>query len=216
LTLVAGNLYGTTANGGTTVGDNNGSGTVFELTPPAHGDGLWTETVLYTFEGYNVTPADQANPYGGVVFDPQGDIYGCTTGGAGGVYELTPPVGDGGAWSETKLHTFNNYGEGYGCIDVTFDSAGDLYGANPSSLADEDGGTLFKLTPPTIGRKSWRFAVLHTFGPNAHNPNWFRGGAQPSHGLMFDNATSTLYGMTANGGDLSDQVGVVFSFGPAP
>jgi len=42
----AGNLYGTTALGG-----SNHDGTVFELSPPATAGGAWTETVLYSFQG---------------------------------------------------------------------------------------------------------------------------------------------------------------------
>jgi uncharacterized repeat protein (TIGR03803 family) len=45
------NLYGTTANGGT-----SGFGTVFEVSPPGT---AWTETVLYSFAGSN----DGAYPY---------------------------------------------------------------------------------------------------------------------------------------------------------
>jgi uncharacterized repeat protein (TIGR03803 family) len=40
----AGNLYGTTANGGAC-----GRGSVFELSPPASSGGPWTEKVIYSF-----------------------------------------------------------------------------------------------------------------------------------------------------------------------
>src|SRR5712691_4877753 len=56
----AGNLYGTTSQGGTA-----GKGTVFELTP----DG--TETVLYSFKG----GSDGANPYAGLILDASGALY---------------------------------------------------------------------------------------------------------------------------------------------
>jgi uncharacterized repeat protein (TIGR03803 family) len=46
----AGNLYGTTAFGGT-----SGAGIAFELTKPA-APGDWTETVLYTFTGAATAP----------------------------------------------------------------------------------------------------------------------------------------------------------------
>src|ERR1700729_554227 len=42
-----GNLYGTAAGGGASVG----YGVVFELSPPAGGNGQWTYTLLYTFGG---------------------------------------------------------------------------------------------------------------------------------------------------------------------
>src|ERR1700733_3454783 len=89
----AGNLYGTTAFGGT-----SGSGIVFELTNP-EAPGGWNETVLYTFSG----GSDGSHPYGGLIFDSAGNLYGTTfqggTSNAGTVYELTP--GKGGTWTET-------------------------------------------------------------------------------------------------------------------
>src|SRR6267154_869216 len=41
----AGNLYGTTFNGG----GSAGAGTVYKLSPPAQQGGQWSETVLYSF-----------------------------------------------------------------------------------------------------------------------------------------------------------------------
>jgi uncharacterized repeat protein (TIGR03803 family) len=79
----AGNLYGTTVLGGT-----YGSGTVFELTPATGGS--WTETVLHHFGN----GTDGARPYGGLIFDAAGNLYGTTQqGGAygyGTVFEITP------------------------------------------------------------------------------------------------------------------------------
>jgi uncharacterized repeat protein (TIGR03803 family) len=80
----AGNLYGTTVGGGT-----YGYGTVFELTPIAGGG--WTERVLHNF---NNDGTDGANPYGGLIFDAAGNLYGTTawggTYGTGTVFEITP------------------------------------------------------------------------------------------------------------------------------
>jgi uncharacterized repeat protein (TIGR03803 family) len=78
----AGNLYGTTQNGG------SGGGTIFKLQPS--GGGQWTETILYSFDYSGV------NPFGGVALDNAGNLYGTTVYGGkfgdhGGVaYELTP------------------------------------------------------------------------------------------------------------------------------
>jgi len=73
----AGNLYGTTALGGTSTNCFQGCGTVFELTPA--GGGSWTESVLHSFDG-----SDGSTPYLNVVFDAAGNLYGVTF--AGGVY----------------------------------------------------------------------------------------------------------------------------------
>ena len=62
----SGNLYGTTEAGGP-----NGSGTVYKLTPNGSG---WTESLIYDFPNFN----DGALPYGGLIFDRFGNLYGTT------------------------------------------------------------------------------------------------------------------------------------------
>ena len=82
----AGNLYGTTASGGT-----YGRGTVFQLKPPS-----WAETVLYSFRN-----RDGDFPTSGPIFGLGGALYGttldggyrggiCKHGGCGVVYKLSP------------------------------------------------------------------------------------------------------------------------------
>ena len=70
-----GNFYGTTALGGT-----NDQGTVFELTPGENGD--WTETILHNFNFQN--GVDGISPYGGLISDGAGNLYGTTE--IGGAY----------------------------------------------------------------------------------------------------------------------------------
>ena len=60
----AGNLYGTTVAGGT-----YGNGTVFKV------NGAGVETVLYSVTG----GTDGASPYGGLIRDSAGNLYGTTT-----------------------------------------------------------------------------------------------------------------------------------------
>ena len=80
-------LYGVTGTGGTA-----GDGVIFKLTPPASGQGDWTETILYNFQGGN----DGIAPYGTLIADGNGVLYGSTAGGgsanAGVVFGLTPPA----------------------------------------------------------------------------------------------------------------------------
>ena len=125
-----GNLYGTTLNGGT-----NGTGTVYELSPPAEGGTTWTETILYNFgaagsnDGYNpvagVTLASSTATtlYGTTVCGGTGpavgtemggsymDIpygFGCSN-GSGTVYELSytkPTKKNNGGWKESVLYNF--------------------------------------------------------------------------------------------------------------
>jgi uncharacterized repeat protein (TIGR03803 family) len=78
----AGNLYGTTSEGGL------GSGTIFKLAPI--GGGHWTESVVHSFAG----PPDGGFSYNGMVVDPSGNFYGATVHGGtdndGSVYQFTP------------------------------------------------------------------------------------------------------------------------------
>ena len=99
----AGNLYGTTRQGGT-----HNFGTVFELSP--NSSGTWTETVLYRFLG----GGDGGDAQGGLTFDQSDNLYGTTQqGGAadfGTVFELSP---DGhGGWNETVLYSFQYGNDG--------------------------------------------------------------------------------------------------------
>jgi len=77
----AGNLYGTTAGGGTL-----GAGTAFKLSPGA--GGKWNETVLHNFN------QPGSAPEASLIFDASGNLYGTTTAGGtyggGTVFEITP------------------------------------------------------------------------------------------------------------------------------
>jgi uncharacterized repeat protein (TIGR03803 family) len=201
----AGNLYGTTQEGGDlSQCSPYGCGTVFKLAPNA--DGSWTESVLYSFKGINFSYPN------GLIFDAAGNLYGTTyTGGASGagnVFKLTPNAD--GSWTESVLHSFhNNDAGGAGPLaGLIFDAAGNLYGTTVfggdlrSQLCGSLGcGVVFKLTPNANG--SWTESVLHSFNG--------RDGVGPVGDLTFDPA-GNLYGPTANGG--TDQFGTVFKLTP--
>jgi len=82
----AGNLYGTTFEGGS--GPCSVCGTAFELTPSASGP--WQETVLHSF---GARTGDAGTPEAGVVLDQSGALYGTSqlggTDGLGTVYQIT-------------------------------------------------------------------------------------------------------------------------------
>jgi uncharacterized repeat protein (TIGR03803 family) len=106
----AGNLYGTTADGGDLSGCNfgGGCGLVYELLPG--GDGNWTENVLHAF----LPGADGNSPFAGVTVDSSGNLYGTTLhGGAannGVVFKLAKR--SSGTWPETLLHSFTGGTDG--------------------------------------------------------------------------------------------------------
>src|ERR1019366_8128635 len=70
----AGNLYGTTFQGGTG-SCSVGSGTAFELTPAA--GGIWTESIIYNF-GSDSDCADGDGLVAGLTLDALGNVYGTT------------------------------------------------------------------------------------------------------------------------------------------
>ena len=130
----AGNLYGMTTGGGDPICQ---CGVVFKL------DKSGKETVLHSF----THGSDGAYPYGGVIRDAAGNLYGTTNYGgdsdAGIIFKLDSSGG------ETILYSFRGQGDGgYPYAGVIRDSAGNLYG---TTAFDDDGncfcGTVWELTP---------------------------------------------------------------------
>lgn len=209
----AGNLYGTTANGSVEYGCNEGTpcGTVFKLSP--NSNGIWSETILYTFSGTN----DGMTPVAPVAFDNAGNLYGTTYyGGAqryGNVFELTPTAE--GPWTETVLYTFNATTDGgYPSAGVTLDAAGNVYGTTQLGgdvncfnvgYAPYGCGVVFKLTHNSDS--SWTESVLHSFSGYD--------GLFPQGNVIFD-ASGNLYGTTLSGPGLNcaNGCGTVFKMSP--
>jgi uncharacterized repeat protein (TIGR03803 family) len=195
---LAGNLYGAAGNGGITTGVcmPAGCGVVFKLDPAGH------ETVLYTFAGQ----PDGSNPWGGVIRDSAGNLYGTTqnggaSGGGGTVFKLDP------TGHETVLYSFTGgASDGGNPQGVIRDSAGNLYGTTPRGLIGcspilgcfYTGGTVFKVDP------SGHMTVLHAFTGGAD-------GGIPQAGVIRDLA-GNLYGTAGNAGPVGG--GVVFKLDP--
>jgi|SRR5579872_181587 len=187
----AGNLYGTTASGGT-----YDTGAVFELTPNSNGS--WNYSVIYNFQAGG--SGDGANPHGTMVFG-SGNLYGTTLNGgvnnAGTVFEMTPA---NGGWTETVIYTFDGQHGANPYSGVILDASGNLYGLTfAGGIAGA--GVVFELTSSA---NVWTIQILHTF-------NGSTDGAAPGPGsLLFDRA-GNLYGETLYGGHA---FGVVFQLVP--
>jgi uncharacterized repeat protein (TIGR03803 family) len=185
----AGNLYGTTNDGG-----NSGTqwGTVFELTPNT--DGTWTETIIYGFPTYT----QGIFPYA-LTIDAKGNLY--VTASQGGVYgngTIIKLALSGGVWTETTLYAFTGGDNGsFPFTGAVPDVAGNLYGTT-SSGGDDTVGNVFKLTP---AKGYWNFSTVYNFTGG-------RDGGLPNNTLTMDQA-GDLYGTTQTGG--AYQYGTVYN-----
>lgn len=188
----AGTLYGTAINGG-----NADSGLIYTLTPS---NGHWTQNILYDVRD----DGDGQFPWGGVIFDNTGNLYGVMTGGGpngdGVVYELSP---SGSGWTESTIHSFTYQGnDGMAPQSgLIRDSAGNLYGA--TVYLPNSGGSAFELSPSGGG---WNYNFLSAFqgglnlGPYA---NLVMDGAGNLYGTTFADGQygfGTVFKLTRSGG----------------
>jgi uncharacterized repeat protein (TIGR03803 family) len=161
------------------------------------------ETMLHSF---NNNGKDGQDPFGGLVFDSSGNLYGTTlqggVHGGGTVFELRPTTG--GGWTETVLHSFGNGSDGFLLYSgLILDVSGNLYGTTYWG-GKYAYGTVFELTP--TGGGNWTEKILHSFAFNGTD------GTNPVAGLIFD-ASGNLYGTTSGGGAYGG--GIVFELTPA-
>ncbi|MGA8534457.1 MAG: choice-of-anchor tandem repeat GloVer-containing protein [Candidatus Tumulicola sp.] len=186
----SGKLYGVAELGGA-----HNAGTVFELTPAAKHQ--WTLKTLYAFKGM----PDAASPYGGLVADASGNLYGTTYyGGANGLGSVFELVARAGGYHERVLYSFQGGNDGSSTTStLIFGTSGDLYGTTSAGGGTCDCGTIFKVNPNT-GRET----VLHRFGSGTD-------GAYSYYGLTQD-ASGNMYGTTVAGGNFNQ--GAVFEFTP--
>jgi uncharacterized repeat protein (TIGR03803 family) len=171
-----GNLYGTTA------GHGDGCGTVFKI------DQARKITVLHIFNGLEAT--DGCAPWGGVVLDAEGNLYGTTTTGGdpqcecGVVFKLSK------ARQETVLHAFTGGRDGASpYAGLISDGKGDFYGTTffggGGTGCNEGGcGTVFKIDATGVETVLYRF-------------NGTGDGTYPSeHGGLVQDKKGNLYGAT--------------------
>ena len=226
----AGNLYGTTHGGGD-VTTPTSAGCTFEQNPAFTGCGVvfkvdpnGKETALYAFTG----STDGGGPSSGLIQDSAGNLYGTTVfggdtnctlffgrPGCGVVYKLDP------AGEETVVHSFSGGADGFAPYgNLLSDKKGNLFGIGSNggnttstfcgeTAANLTGligcGTIFKIDA------AGNFTLLHTFKGTD-------GGPFPDGWLARDH-DGNFYGMTGNGGNLSDcgglGCGVVFRMEPS-
>jgi uncharacterized repeat protein (TIGR03803 family) len=190
----AGNLFGTALEGGNGGCDFGSCGTVFKL---SHKGSNWLFNTLYAFSG-----SDGESPGAGVIFGPDGSLYGTTEMGDidGTVFNLRPsPTACKTAlcsWTHTVLYSFTGQrgdGANPGGAGVIFDRARNIYGTTVfgggGNCAHSFCGVVYKLTP---SNGVWTESVLHIFAAGSD-------GGNPGGGVILDNA-GNLYGTTQLGG----------------
>lgn len=187
----SGDLYGVTETGGA-----RGAGTAFKMTRASKN--RWNLKTLYAFKG---TP-DAASPYGGLIEDASGNLYGTTYyGGAhglGSVFELIASAR--GKYHERVLYSFRGGSDGSSPTSTLLVGAsGRLYGTTSAGGGSCDCGTIFEFDA-TSGSET----VLHSFGSSGD-------GAYPYYGLTQDSG-GNLYGTTVQGGTFNH--GAVFELTP--
>ena len=196
-----GNLYGVTPTNG--AGD---AGVVFEVSS-ASGD--WTETVIHTF---GIERGDGATPWGQLIADSAGNIYGTTAIGGdvscphaqcGTVFELSPNAN--GSWTETALHDFHGYDGQLPIGGVIFDRGGNLWGTT-SGGGTVSGklsgfGTVFVL----LRAQGWKLKTIYSFEGEAD-------GGIPQASLSLD-SEGNIWGTTSVAGTYG--YGTVFKVTPS-
>jgi uncharacterized repeat protein (TIGR03803 family) len=237
ITDSAGNLYGSTFEGGV-----GGGGTVFKLDPNG------TVTLLTSF-----SQSKSANPDGGLLRDLQGNLYGATASGVGSgtIYKLDTSgniktlhvygLGKDGAGPQSRLvtkngdlygitvggGTFSNCTGGCGTIfkmtkggteTILYNFTGGADGGHPQGLVEDASGNLY-------GVASTGGAQVKCLSQNGCGTVWkldtaeafsvlytFTGGADGGYpvGRLVRDAFGNIHGVTYLGGDPTCNCGVVF------
>ena len=178
-----GNLYGTTASGGTC-----GNGTVFRLT---------TNGVIATLASFGY--ADGYNPYGSLVQDDDGNLYGTLSGGGtygyGAVFRVTT---NGVLTSLASFNSTNGASPSSGLVQA---ADGSLYGTTESGGRNSYYGTVFNITIDGALTTLYSFGDSNTNGYGPHGSlmqdsdgNFY--GTTGSGGMYY---SGTVFRITTNG-----------------
>jgi len=195
----AGNLYGTTHNGG------NGflsPGTIYKM---QRNGSSWTFSSLYSFTG---SGNDGELPESRVIFGPNGSLYGTAYAVLNLGPQLTICFHAPCPWTESVLYLFHGQNDGSEPSgDLIFDLAGNIYGTaqygglHEGPCSGPGCGVVYELTRSGVG---WTESILHGFTGSD--------GYVPTSGVIADGA-GNLYGTAVQGGPTD--YGTVFELSPS-
>jgi len=177
-----GKLYGTTYSGGT-----NDFGTIYSITT----NGLFSSLFSFDGGGYG------GNPHAGVIFGPDGKMYGtCAQRGANGYGSIFSMDTNGNV---TTVFSFNGNNGSTPYSPLVLGQDGNFYGMTLEGGSNFDGGTIFSMSP------GGTFTSLFSFeGQNGANPT----------GSLVKGAGNTFFGVTTQGGT-NGNLGTIFQFSVA-
>jgi uncharacterized repeat protein (TIGR03803 family) len=188
-----GDIFGTTSGGGI-----GGDGTVFEWVKSTG-----TLVTLASFDGSN-----GSSPYGGVVRDASGNLFGTTFSGTGAnlygtLFEWIQSSGN-----LVTLAAFSGSHSGYSLgnglnAGLVQDSIGDLFGVTDTATSASVYGGLFEWS------SAGGLVIISSFNPVGNGSGGTTDGYAPLGGLVED-SSGNLFGTTALGG--TNNNGTVFEW----
>jgi uncharacterized repeat protein (TIGR03803 family) len=188
-----GNLFGTTAEGGT-----SNYGSVFEIAKDSTTSSGYasTPTTLVSFDD-----SDGPFPAADLIADATGNLFGTTLygGGYGSVFEIAKDstTSTGYASTPKTLVSFDDSDGAFPFAGLIADANGNLFGTTAEG-GTSNYGTVFEIAKTSTGYASTPTTLVSFDGND---------GASPFAGLIAD-ASGNLYGTTVNGG--ASEVGTVF------
>jgi uncharacterized repeat protein (TIGR03803 family) len=195
--------------------------------PRAAAPATWTEKVLHVFGGGQAGYPDGEKPWGKLIVDAHGNLYGVThagaggapniapecratsvTGGCGSVFELSPPASGSTYWPERLLHAFVGGGDAeFPVGGLVAGPDGTLYGAADGASTSHSCsfGCAYAVIPATVGGS-----------PESLIYRWSGASGKEVNGDLIVDATGALFGTTAYGGKYGGPygAGTVFKLTP--
>jgi len=136
---------------------------IFQLAPPASSGGDWAMNVLSYQNNFEFGDGRILPVAGKLAIDSNGNLYGVTHrhhhSTYGAIYQLSPPLTPGGAWTRNVLYNFQRFpliGSFWEPQDgLAIDGNGALYGSTLMAM-----NVAFQLAPPATAGGPWSLTFI--------------------------------------------------------